>query len=302
MLSQLKSWLKKMRSRADTVGAPGRAMVATPDQRAFWNENGFLILEGFFTAAQVDEVNSLVDDIQSPDSRKKFGDITVDPLTGRYIGGRMQLETAPDEIFEGPIKINDLYLRSDTVRGLALDETLAGILADLMEGEPAICNSLNFIRGSQQAAHIDTWFMAPPDEKRLIVTSICLEDVTPDAGPLFYYPGSQKIPPYRFSTGKLNAVGEELPAASEYVDQQLTERGLEKTVFHGKKGDVFIWSAQLVHGGSEIADLTKSRRSLVTHYFAADDLPSSMVKTVGPGRDYYDREPLPALTKALDSL
>ena len=39
----------------------------------------------------------------------------------------------------------------------------------------------------------------------------------------------------------------------------------------------------------------------MTQYFAADDLPSSMVKTVAPGRHYYDREPLPALTKALDS-
>ena len=69
----------------------------------------------------------------------------------------------------------------------------------------------------------------------MVVTSVCLEDVHPDAGPLFYYPGSQRIPPYHFSDGRLNAIDAELPKCIAYVDGEIKARGLSKDVFLGKK-------------------------------------------------------------------
>jgi len=36
---------------------------------------------------------------------------------------------------------------------------------------------------------------------------------------------------------------------------------------------VFIWSCQIAHGGTPIADPKSTRRSLVTHYWRADDMP-----------------------------
>ena len=37
--------------------------------------------------------------------------------------------------------------------------------------------------------------------------------------------------------------------------------------FHAKKGDVLIWHANLIHGGSARKNLELSRRALVCHFF-----------------------------------
>lgn len=42
-------------------------------------------------------------------------------------------------------------------------------------------------------------------------------------------------------------------------------------MFHARKGDVFVWNAQLLHGGSPIADRGRTRRSVVFHYFSESD-------------------------------
>ena len=43
--------------------------------------------------------------------------------------------------------------------------------------------------------------------------------------------------------------------------------GLPRRRFRPRKGDVFVWSADLVHGGSrDIDPASASCRSLITHY------------------------------------
>jgi hypothetical protein len=49
---------------------------------------------------------------------------------------------------------------------------------------------------------------------------------------------------------------------------------LKETEFRGKSGDVFLWHAQLLHGGRPIRDMAKTRSSLVVHYWRAGDLPA----------------------------
>ena len=117
--------------------------------------------------------------------------------------------------------------------------------------------------------------MAEKDEVTLDDDSIALEDVDPDAGPLRYYPGSHKIPPYRFSNGRYNLNLDEKPQCIEYIEQQLINSGIEPLEFSAKKGDVFIWHAHLLHGGTPINNPSLTRKSLVTHYFCSEDWPEN---------------------------
>jgi ectoine hydroxylase-related dioxygenase (phytanoyl-CoA dioxygenase family) len=188
------------------------------------------------------------------------------------MGKRFRGAEAPLEVFQGPIKINDLFLDEPGVRNLALNKRLTKILSRLLDGVPIICNSLNFLWGSSQPDHFDTWYMPPPVQDKLAVGSICLEDVDPTAGPLAYYPGTHKIEPYRFSHGGIHAVESEMPACRAYVEEKLKETKAERKEFLGKAGDVFIWHGQLLHGGSPIKDLGRTRKTLVTHYWRAQDL------------------------------
>ena len=137
---------------------------------------------------------------------------------------RMRLADAPDEAFRRPIKFNDLMLECGEIRDCNLHPRLVPILDELLDGPPVACNSLNFIQGSEQTEHIDSWFMPPPSPDKMVVTSVCLEDVHPDAGPLFYLPGSQKILPYRFSNGTIRAIPAEMDECHAYLDRAIAER------------------------------------------------------------------------------
>ena len=62
-----------------------------------------------------------------------------------------------------------------------------------------------------------------------------------------------------------------MPVWTAYMYEQAGLRALRAETFAARKGDVFIWSAYLMHGGSHIADSSRTRRSIVFHYFAESD-------------------------------
>jgi ectoine hydroxylase-related dioxygenase (phytanoyl-CoA dioxygenase family) len=199
------------------------------------------------------------------------------------------MQEAPREARREVYKLNNLFARRPEIRAVALSTRLRAALAELLEGEPMICNSLNFERGSQQHFHIDTWYMPPPVDERMVVASIALDDVDADNGPLVYYPGSNRIPPYRFSNGRLNIIPEEADRCWQYLHAEIASRGLKEEEFRGKRGDVFLWHARLLHGGRPIRDMAKTRRTLVVHYWRAGDLPAGDVRTDRAGGSYLGR-------------
>ena len=192
-------------------------------------------------------------------------------------------------------KFNDLYLMSDEVRCLAFDAELTTLLEDQL-GEPAVlCNSINFEKGSSQPKHIDSLYMTPRTPHSLIATWIALEDVHPDSGPLVYYPGSHKIPLYVFNDGTHHASRDEIVDWFDYIDVQLRLRGLREKTFLARKGDVFIWHSDLVHGGSPIRDSRRTRGSLVSHYFGKADCLERGMEIVPMNRGYW----MPRLRQAV---
>ncbi len=253
----------------------------------FWEENGFLILKGLIPRSVIADVNSDIE--QTVANRHKFPKVKVDPLEGPLVGQRISISEAPDEVFSRSFKLNDLYLESAIVRRAVLSDRLIAILTELLGGDPIVINSLNFVRGSQQPSHFDTWYMPPPVPNKLAVSSICLEDIHVGAGPLFYYPGSHLIPPYTFSHGGIHAIEAEMPACRTYLESEIAARGLQKTAFLGAAGDVFVWHAQLLHGGLQILDPSLTRKSLVTHYWRMQDVPSESVGVFGLNKFFYKR-------------
>lgn len=261
--------------------------VSTLEQRKFWQENGFLILKGLISREIISAVNSDIENTIK--NRRKFPKVKVDPLEGALKSQRISISEAPDDVFSASFKLNDLYLESSIVRRAVLNDSLVAILSELLDGEPIVINSLNFVRGSQQPYHFDTWYMPPPVPNKLTVSSICLEDIHVNAGPLFYYPGSHLIPPYRFSHGGIHAIEAEMDACRSYLEKEIASRGLQKTAFLGVAGDVFLWHAQLLHGGMQIRDSARTRKSLVTHYWRMKDVPSESVGVFDRNKYFYNR-------------
>jgi ectoine hydroxylase-related dioxygenase (phytanoyl-CoA dioxygenase family) len=104
---------------------------------------------------------------------------------------------------------------------------------------------------------------------------IAFEDIHPDCGPLVYYPGSHKLP-YVFSKDvgiseadyKKDGYAPYQARYEGFITQLIEKHELEPHYFQAQKGDVLIWHANLVHGGSTRRNLRLSRRALVCHYFA----------------------------------
>ncbi|MEY3902732.1 MAG: hypothetical protein RL189_2038, partial [Pseudomonadota bacterium] len=244
--------------------------VLNQAQRVFFEENGYLILEGFYPTSEVDDFLRAIDDLWVQ-SRKGSTNIVVDIFTETPNQRRVKLSDAPYDARYAPHKLNDLFLEYQNVRDFVLNQAMGAILTELLGKVPLICNTLNFTYGSQQDFHTDSLYMTPLKKLNLIATWAALEDCHPDAGPLVYYPGSHKIKPYLFSNGKMGAIHEEMSAYRKYMDEQVASLNLKVMRFIPKKGDVLIWHSQLFHGGSKIEDKSKTRKSIVTHFYAEED-------------------------------
>ena len=131
--------------------------------------------------------------------------------------------------------------------------------------------------------------MPPPPGGVLIATSICLEDVHPDAGPLNYVAGSHSIPPFLNVDGGRNVrTAEEQDQANWYYRSAMADRKMSDEYFLGNAGEVIIWHEQLMHGGSPIKNMARTRKSLVTHYWRCAEMDPAVLLPHGSGF-YFNR-------------
>lgn len=264
-------------------------MTLTAQQTQEWEDQGYLLLKGFYSSENIDTINNLIDHLW--DNRKKLdAKYVIDIFVETDQEQRVYFADAPMEARHKPYKLNDLFLSRDEIRQLVVGKRLAPLLRELLQGFPMVCNSLNFEFGSQQDYHFDTFYMPSPTPNKMVASWIALEDATPDNGPLSYYPGSHKIPPYEFSSGSTIVVNEEMPAFREYIYKEIEQRNLKAETLMATKGDVLIWHSQLFHGGSPINDKSKTRKSLVTHYFTNEDFPDVNPPKVCEDGGYMQRD------------
>jgi ectoine hydroxylase len=244
-----KAWLDSGDSRelAATKASFGLFPASIQLKISGWSENGYLILENFIEPDDCDEINDEIERLIINKSIK----------------------------FNSSNKLMFAYKQSNLISAIAQKTELLDILRFLLDKEVVLFQTINFISGSEQKAHSDSIHMTTYPLGYLIAGWLALEDNTKDNGPLFYYPGSHKLPyllnadfnegATRILMGKKNYNDYE-----EMIGQQIKERGLLKTEFYARKGDLFIWHANLLHGGSPIVDKQSTRKSMVMHFYAKD--------------------------------
>jgi ectoine hydroxylase-related dioxygenase (phytanoyl-CoA dioxygenase family) len=165
--------------------------------------------------------------------------------------------------------------KSTLIKTISNDLRVLHLLGFILGREVVPFQTINFIHGSEQRAHSDSVHMTTYPLGYLIAIWIALEDISQDNGPLFYYPGSHKLPyllNHDFNEGEtLLTLGKK-----DYVDYEdrleelVLKNGYQPKEFHARKGDVLIWHANLVHGGAPIINKDLTRKSMVIHYFAKD--------------------------------
>jgi|CZKI01.1.fsa_nt_gi phytanoyl-CoA hydroxylase len=228
-----------------------------------FERDGYLVLEGHFAPHQIDRAASAMRRLLD----ERPGEVVAESLRT----GRRTFWAQADGRECRHFKFNDLHLMSGEVRELALDPGLASALEGAL-GEPAVLfGSQDYQRGSSLRMHIDSLYTTPRTPHSLAAAWIALEDVHPDSGPLFFYPGSHRIPLYRFNDGTHHAARDEEADWFDYIDVQIRLRGLKQRKFLARKGDVLVWHSDLVHGGCPVKDAGRTRASLVCQYFGESD-------------------------------
>ncbi len=210
-------------------------------------EKGYLILRNFFSTAQVQQANKAIDRLLT----QKIVDFNY---TGRKVSNAHEFST----------EILDLYT----------DEKLLSILTVLLGRQVIPFQSLNFIYGSEQAIHSDAIHMSTAPRGYLIAAWIALEPVTVENGPVTYYPGSHRLPylstrDYDSGNTRWMIGAQSNKQYEKYIAAKLDNLDLKPEIFLADPGDVLIWHANLLHGGSPIKKEGTTRRSMVAHYFGA---------------------------------
>ena len=246
---QSRAWLDTGDSRELAPGKEGflRFTPAAREGILSWSEKGYMILDQCFTGAEADRIQREIDDLVA---RRKLRPTADDKL-----------------LFANRV--------SAAIRSVTRDPRLTDLLGFLLDRKVVPFQTINFMRGSNQRAHSDSIHMTTYPLGYLIAVWIALEDIHPDSGPLFYYPGSHRLPyllneDFNDGSTALRLGRADYVDYEDRVDRLIREKRLEKTVFLPRKGDVLIWHANLIHGGMPVIDPALTRKSMVIHYFAND--------------------------------
>ncbi|PVX28082.1 phytanoyl-CoA dioxygenase family protein [Sphingomonas pokkalii] len=174
----------------------------------------------------------------------------------------------------GERRIQDAWTFDDDVRAIAGNAAVLDLLGRLYGRRAFPFQTLNFPVGTQQEAHSDSVHFSSLPERFMCGVWLAMEDVGPDAGPLFYLPGSHRWP--IMTNALIGRKGHGVPLESAQHpygaawDALQQAYGLQPEPFIARRGQALIWSANLLHGGMPQTDPRRTRWSQVTHYYFDD--------------------------------
>lgn len=236
------------------------------DLRRQWVEHGFSIMRKVFSSDEIFSYNRTVRNLRN----------SIDDGKDCYGYGD---------------RIGQLHQKFPELLELAGNDRVRKFLKWAFGDDPVLFASLNFDRGTEQEAHVDTIFFYPQPSYAMCGVWVALEDIDPDAGPLFYLDGSHKWPFYgsedvvrmrpqlaeeRISARNLEAGPEKSRVVSmlgdawtqDFVSME-RKIGAKRVTPSLKAGDLVFWHSFLAHGGSPRVDPSLSRKSAVFHFIGA---------------------------------
>ena len=250
-------WLDQPNALEEISARLGRGEMSDEEgaQCRFWAENGYIIV------------------------RKLIDDTVLDSVWRSYekavASGKITLAAEPAASGDRhPGRFLNPHRKTGAFCQILKHRSLRHWIQVLMDREPRILQTITSHKGSQQAAHSDSIHMTTYPLGYLTAAWIAFEDIHPDSGPLVFYPGTHRLP-YLFSKDvdlsesdfKREGYGSYQAKYEPRIRELIESSGIPPHYFHAAKGDVLIWHANLIHGGSPRRDVALTRRALVTHFF-----------------------------------
>ncbi len=257
------------------------ALDETGDLRSAFRRDGYLILKNAISTELLDRIRWEIEETfvaPAEDARPELPGINV--KTGRF---------------------QDAWRLCPSVAALAGESGVTRVLEDLFGRTPHPFQTLTFSTATQQKSHSDHIHFSSRPLGFMCGVWVALQDVTEENGPLFYYPGSHNLPYLGYADLGIEVESDETEPVSygvyeNRIDMYVRSHGCHRETFTASKGDVLIWAANLVHGGSPVSGVTDVRWSQVTHYYFDDCLHYTPRLSDEIAGDFYVRRPVDICT------
>lgn len=217
----------------------------TPAEKTFYQENGYLVLEGVFSQEECQRFVKHMEDLHT---------------------GYKQLDGFFQQDKYGARTFNQ-HLYDPYVLDLLIDPRLHKPLTDCFGGEPEGIQTMHFYEGSEHPLHQDQYYL--PD---CMSAWLAMVRVDENNGPLIVQPGSNRgrlitkgdVPMALLpgETYKLQQHNRYFPAVKQVFD----ENGTDAVQVMVNAGDVILFDGKLIHGGAEILKPGTRRHALACHY------------------------------------
>ncbi|MEM7127575.1 MAG: phytanoyl-CoA dioxygenase family protein [Chloroflexota bacterium] len=228
------------------MNQPNNATGLSPERKAFYQENGYVVLPGVFSPQECQTFVQHVEDLRD---------------------GRKTLDGFKQASNYGFRSFNQ-HLYDPTALALLIDPRLRQPLADCFEDEAEAIQTMHFFEGSEHPWHQDQYYL--PD---CMSAWIALVDVDDGNGPLGVQPGSHKGRLITKQDVPLNQ-----PDSDETYEEQQTNRyfpqvqqvfdknGTDRAQILVNQGDVVLFNGRLIHSGMPVKEPGRSRHALACHY------------------------------------
>ncbi|MBO9711487.1 phytanoyl-CoA dioxygenase family protein [Sphingomonas sp.] len=242
-----------------------------PDQaaaiRAYYDENGYVIVKGLIEPATCDAVRALWDSEVKP-----------------YKGFMYRQATAKAErhvVNENGWVMNPvLNLQSVDPRGLGrfrdaatqrvlTHPGLVRVFSALLGDSPKLVQSMYFEGNSATWEHQDSYYLDSVNVGTMAAAWVAMEDIHARAGRFFICPRSHKLQVAEH--GFANNIADNHEEYIQSVVRKIRELGYEIRAPKLDKGDVLFWNAWTIHGSLDSQDAEHSRSSITAHMIAARD-------------------------------
>jgi len=255
--------------------------MLTPEQIAFFRENGYLVVEN---AVSADQLRRLQDDFTGwvDDSRGR------DSAWGETVNGKARFDLEPGHNAETPAlrRVNAPHEVSDAYFEVMADSAMTDMVADLIGPDVKLHHTKvnSKLPGAATAVkwHQDFPF-TPHTNDDLVTALLMVDEVTEENGPLEVWAGTHK--------GDIHSLWHD-GVFTGVVSSEVTEAALRhRSVCTGKAGSVCLMHTRLLHGSAP--NRSDNPRTLyICVYSAADAMPisPSPVPTRDQGRMVRGRD------------
>lgn len=259
-------------ARIEQLLASGQINESEARQLMQFREEGYFILPAAIDARLIDSLR--IDLLLLPADKEKYLVRVPRPSRKQIITVHPNTSVLPPYS-----RLLDIYVNNQAARDMILSSPLTRMLSLIYGEAPLVFQSLLFTWGTQHELHTDNGFIVADPPCAIVASWIALEDVVEGAGELAFYPGTHKDPLFLFDKDKIAWQKERdgVDIKREYVrhlEAQAARHEANKQTFLGKKGDVIIWHANLLHYGTTRIKQEHTRYSLLTHYCPASGTPN----------------------------